>query len=274
VSPPIGLGAHNPVTALLAERAGFDLVWLGSLEMSASLGLPDINLVTAPEIAAQVSAIKAVCGLPVYVDADNGYGSNETAVRAASLFEAAGAAAICIEDNAFPKRNSLYDSAGARSLEAADTFAARVEAVKARTSLTVIARTEALVAGLGITEAVRRLELYAQAGADAVFAQANRASRDQLIPVIRAIAPKHRMVLAPTTLPEVSAAEFAAFGDVTVIFANVVIRGLTGLLPGLLNKLLASGRLADILGDLADLDELFELTSTAAWLRGPADVVG
>ncbi len=122
----VGVGAHDALTALLVERAGFDLVWLGSLEVSSRLGIPDRNLLTPTEMAMVVREVRAAITLPIYVDADNGYGSDLTAVRAIELFASAGAHTVCIEDNAFPKRNSL-STAGSHELLGAEVFAARLE---------------------------------------------------------------------------------------------------------------------------------------------------
>lgn len=263
-----GLGVHNPLTARLAERAGFDVLWLGSLEMATSLGLPDINLVSLTEVAGIVRAVRAVTNLPIYVDADNGYGSNATAVRAVTELEAAGAAAICVEDNRFPKRNSLIIDDKARDLEDADDFADRIRRMAAaRRHIKIIARTEAVVAGLGVAEAVARLRRYAEAGADALFVQANSRTADQLLPVVAEIAGLRPIVLAPTALPDLTAADLERFGQVTLIFANVVVRGIVGMLPPLLRRLHEGGSLSSVLDKLASLDGLFELTDTRAWVE-------
>ncbi|MFD0391970.1 isocitrate lyase/phosphoenolpyruvate mutase family protein [Streptomyces nogalater] len=172
----MGIGVHSPITALLAEEAA-DVLWLGSLEMSTSRGVPDQEVLEPQEIAGIIRSVRAVTSLPIYVDADTGRGSDDLAVLATKLYEEAGADAICVEDNLFPKRNSLDDRFGGRKLLDPEAFAYRISAmVAARSSLKVVARTEALVAYHGADAAVERLHRYADAGADALFAQANRAS--------------------------------------------------------------------------------------------------
>ena len=128
--PAIGVGVHDGLTARLAEIAGFDLVWVGSLEVSARFGFPDRNLITSPEMASVISEVRAATDLPIFVDADNGYGSDLTAMRAAALFEAAGAQTMVIEDNAFPKENSLVVG-HSRQLVDVDSFVTRLGAVRA-----------------------------------------------------------------------------------------------------------------------------------------------
>ncbi|HEU4730032.1 MAG TPA: isocitrate lyase/phosphoenolpyruvate mutase family protein [Kofleriaceae bacterium] len=263
-----GLGVHNPLTARLAERVGFDVLWLGSLELATSLGLPDINLLSLTEVAGIVRSVRAVTALPIYVDADNGYGSHATAVRAATEFEAAGATAICVEDNRFPKRNSLLADHRSRELEDIDDFAERIRRMAAaRRRIQIIARTEAVVAGQGVAEAVKRLRRYADAGADALFVQANHRFADQLLPVVAEIAGLRPIVLAPTALPDLTAADLERFAPVTLLFANVVVRGIVGALPPLLRRLREGGSLASVLGELESLEGLFELTDTRAWVE-------
>ncbi|MEU2060963.1 alpha-hydroxy-acid oxidizing protein [Streptomyces sp. NPDC013455] len=267
----MGIGVHSPVTALLAEEAGADVLWLGSLEMSTSRGVPDQEVLEPHEIAGIISSVRAVTSLPIYVDADTGRGSDELAVLATKLYEDAGADAICVEDNLFPKRNSLDDRFGGRELLDPKVFADRISAmVAARRSLKVIARTEALVAGHGTDAAVERLRRYAAAGADALFAQANRASADQLLPVVEKIAPLRPMVLAPTVLPHTDAEAFAEYGPVTVLFANVIMRNLVAGTSRVLREVMSSRRLTSVASELADVERLFELTERARVAgRGP-----
>ncbi|MGW8727075.1 alpha-hydroxy-acid oxidizing protein [Streptomyces sp. NPDC055808] len=269
----MGIGVHSPITALLAEEAGADVLWLGSLEMSTSRGVPDREVLEPHEIAGIIRSVRAVTSLPIYVDADTGRGSDELAVLATKLFEEAGADAICVEDNLFPKRNSLDDRFGGRELLDTEAFADRISAmVDARRSLLVIARTEALVAGHGADAAVDRLRRYADAGADALFAQANRASADQLLPVVKQIAPLRPMVLAPTVLPGTDAQAFAEHGSVTVIFANVVMRSLVAQTSQVLREVMASQRLDAVSSELADVERLFELSERGlSSPSGPAE---
>jgi 2-methylisocitrate lyase-like PEP mutase family enzyme len=255
----VGVGVHDALTARLAERAGFDLLWLGSLEVCSRFGIPDRNLLTPTEMAAVVREVRAVTELPVYVDADNGYGSDFCAMRAVRDFEAAGAFAVCIEDNAFPKRNSLVVGES-RELVPADEFAVRLNKMtESRKELRIIARTEALIAGLGTDEAVRRLHMYAQAGVDGLFVQINSACRDQLFPVLEQIRGLLPIVLAPTALPEVSLEEFGGQGVSTVLFANVVVRRLLTALSGTLGDLRRSCRLADVEDVIASVSEVLQL---------------
>lgn len=255
----IAVGAHDALTAGLVEEFGFDIIWVSSFEVSSSRRLPDTNIVTYHEVAEVVRDISHGCRLPIYVDADNGYGSDECALRALYFFAEAGAAAVCFEDNVFPKRNSLYPDD--RTLEDPDVFARRISRLAAAGSgAQIIARTEALVAGYGVEEAVRRLDKYVAAGADAVFAQVNKKHAAGLAELLSVLNGKFPVVIAPTVLPEVSAETFFSMGANVVIFANVLTRACVAAIERTLAALRKGGSLGDVAGDIASLDEIFRLT--------------
>src|SRR5215471_2576741 len=163
----LAAGAHDALSAKLAEQAGFDAVWASGFGISAVQAQPDANILTLTETLEAVRRIVQAVGIPVVADCDNGWGNAINVMRTASEFERAGAAGICIEDNDFPKRCSFY--AGVRrELVPAEEHARKIEAgVAARRdrSFVVIARTEALIAGLGMEEALGRARAYARAGA-------------------------------------------------------------------------------------------------------------
>jgi phosphoenolpyruvate phosphomutase len=96
----IGVGVHSAITARIAERAGFEVLWLSGLEVSAERALPDLNVITPTEMAAELREVVRASSLPVFVDADNGYGSDDSMLRAADMFAPAGATAMCVEDKA------------------------------------------------------------------------------------------------------------------------------------------------------------------------------
>ena len=167
----LAAGAHDALSAKLAEQAGFDAIWAGGFGISAVQAVPDANILTLTETLEAVRRIVDTVGIPVVADCDNGYGNAINVMRTAAEFERAGAAGICIEDNEFPKRCSFY--AGVRrDLVPAEEHARKIEAATAArrdAGFLVIARTEALIAGLGQEEALRRARAYADAGADAVL---------------------------------------------------------------------------------------------------------
>lgn len=260
----VGVGVHDGVGALLAQRSGFDLLWLSGLELSASKGLPDANVITITEMAERVREVRRGTDRPLLVDADNGYGSDETAVRAGVEYAALGATAICMEDNRFPKRCSFYPGYE-RPLEDADRFAERLVHVSAalRGGAELIARTEALVAGHSAEEAVERARLYHRAGADAVFVQTTADRVDDFARVLGEIRGLCPIVVTPTALPGWTATQLAAAGATAVIYSNVVIRAIVRAVREVLTTLRGAESLASVLGGIAPLDEVFDLVGSS-----------
>ena len=160
-TPVVAVGAHDAMSARLIGNYDFDAVWVSGFGVSAmAYGLPDLNLVTMSETLAVTRAIEGVTELPVVVDCDNGFGGFSNVVRTAVDFDRAGVAAICIEDNLFPKRNSLYQGQSKRELIPTREQARRLKAAvegKDSEAFVVIARVEALIAGHGVDAAMEYL---------------------------------------------------------------------------------------------------------------------
>jgi methylisocitrate lyase len=162
-------GAHGGLAALQAREAGFRAVYLSGAAMSASMGLPDLGVLTIDDVCFFVRQVARASGLPVLVDGDTGYGEALNVMHMVRSFEEAGAAAVHIEDQVLPKKcGHLNDKRLVPATEMAEKIAA---AVQARRHLYVIARTDA-AASEGLEGAVSRAQRYLEAGADAVFPEA------------------------------------------------------------------------------------------------------
>ncbi|MEW6122015.1 MAG: methylisocitrate lyase [Pseudomonadota bacterium] len=162
-------GAHNGIAALQAKAAGFEALYLSGAAMTASMGLPDLGIITVDEVAFFIRQLVRSAGLPVLVDGDTGYGEALNVMHMVRVFEEAGAAAVQIEDQLLPKKCGHLND---KKLADAHDMAAKVAAAaKARRDLYIIARTDA-AASEGIDGAVARATLYLQAGADAIFPEA------------------------------------------------------------------------------------------------------
>ena len=161
-------GTHNGLAALQAKAAGFEAVYLSGAAMSASMGLPDLGIITVDEVCFFIRQV-ARSFLPVLVDGDTGYGEALNVMHMVRAFEEAGAAAVHVEDQLLPKKcGHLNDK---KLADARDMAAKVAAAAKARRHLFLIARTDA-AASEGIDGAVARAKLYLQAGADAIFPEA------------------------------------------------------------------------------------------------------
>ncbi len=162
-------GAHNGLAAMQARAAGFEAVYLSGAAMSASMGLPDLGVITVEDVGFFVRQVARAAGVPVLVDGDTGYGEALNVMHMVRTFEDAGAAAVHIEDQLLPKKcGHLNDKKLADPRDMAAKIAA---AAKARRHLYLIARTDA-AASEGLDGAVARARLYLQAGADAIFPEA------------------------------------------------------------------------------------------------------
>jgi methylisocitrate lyase len=162
-------GAHNGMAALQAKAAGFEALYLSGAAMSASMGLPDLGVITVDEVTFFIRQVSRASGLPVLVDGDTGYGEALNVMHMVRAFEDNGAAAVHIEDQLLPKKCGHLND---KKLAASHDMAAKIAAaVRARRHLYIIARTDA-AASEGMDGAVARAKAYLQAGADAVFPEA------------------------------------------------------------------------------------------------------
>src|SRR5688572_9740998 len=162
-------GAYNGLAALQAKAEGFEALYLSGAAMSASMGLPDLGVITVDEVCFFIRQVSRASGLPVLVDGDTGYGEALNVMHMVRAFEDNGAAAVHIEDQLLPKKcGHLNDK---KLAEPRDMAAKVAAAARARRHLYIIARTDA-AASEGMEGAVARAKAYLQAGADAIFPEA------------------------------------------------------------------------------------------------------
>lgn len=162
-------GAHNGQAAIQAKQAGFTGLYLSGAAMTASMGLPDLGIITVDEVAFFIRQIVRSSGLPLLVDGDTGYGEALNVMHMVRTFEDAGAGAVHLEDQILPKKCGHLNG---KNLVSAEDMAAKVAAAKkASRDIVIVARTDA--AGVeGYDAAVERAKLYVAAGADAIFPEA------------------------------------------------------------------------------------------------------
>lgn len=208
-------GAHNGMAGILAKRAGFEALYLSGAAMTASMGIPDLGIITVDEVCFFLRTISRATGLPILVDGDTGYGGALNAMHMVRVFEDAGAAAVHIEDQQLPKKCGHLNG---KTLVEAEEMAAKVAAAKrAARHLYVIARTDA--AGVeGFDAAVERAKRYLDAGADAIFPEA-LTSRDDFARFAEAVqAPLLANMTEFGRTPYLAAKEFEALGYRMVIW--------------------------------------------------------
>ena len=162
-------GAYNGLSALQAKAAGFEGLYLSGAAMSASMGLPDLGILTIEDVCFFIRQIARASGLPILVDGDTGFGEALNVMQMVRAFEEAGAGAVQIEDQLLPKKCGHLND---KKLAPAQDMAAKVAAArKARKHLYIVARTDALERE-GLDGAIARAKLYVEAGADAIFPEA------------------------------------------------------------------------------------------------------
>jgi methylisocitrate lyase len=208
-------GAHNGLAGILAKRAGFEALYLSGAAMTASMGLPDLGIITVDEACFFARTISRATGLPILVDGDTGYGGVLNTMHMVRAFEDAGAAAVHIEDQELPKKCGHLN--GKRLVEPAEMAAKVAAAKRAARHLYVIARTDA--AGVeGFDAAVERAKRYLDAGADAIFPEA-LTSRDDFARFADAVrAPLLANMTEFGRTPYLTASEFEALGYRMIIW--------------------------------------------------------
>ena len=261
--PAIAMAAHNPLAAKLAAEAGFDAVWGSGFELSASYAVPDANILSLDTHLELMRAIGEVQDRPVVADLDTGCGNAVNVAYLVPRYAAAGVAAVVIEDKTFPKDSSLRPG-GRQILVPAIEFQGKIEAARLPGGPVVVARTEALIAGLGQAEALRRGEAYAEAGADAVLIHSREKTPDEIIEFCRAWSGRVPLVLEPTAYPRLSFSEIAALGKVgLIICANHAIRAAVAAMRATFAQILAEGGIAGVEGSIATVADIFALQGDA-----------
>lgn len=261
--PAIAMAAHNPLAAKLAAEAGFDAVWGSGFELSASYAVPDASILPMSTHLEMMRAMAEVQPAPIVADLDTGFGNAVSVAYAVPKYAAAGIAAVVIEDKIFPKDSSLRVG-GRQELVAIGEFQGKLEAAKAASGMLVIARTEALIAGLGQEEALRRGQAYAEAGADAVLIHSKQKTPDEILAFCRAWPGKVPLVLVPTSYPQLSFADVAALGKVgLIICGNHAIRAAAAAMRDVFRRILVEGGIAGVEGAVASVAEIFALQGDA-----------
>ncbi|WP_405949698.1 isocitrate lyase/phosphoenolpyruvate mutase family protein [Streptomyces prunicolor] len=264
-------GAHNPLGARLAQGAGFGGVWSSGLEVSASQGVPDTDILTMSELLGVASSLAAAVDIPVVADCDAGYGNAHNVMHMIRRYEASGIAAVSIEDKRFPKVNSFVP--GRQELASVGEFCGKVAAAKdaQRTpDLMVIARIEALIAGWGMDEALSRGEAYARAGADAVLIHAKGSSPEPVLDFLAQWTLPTPVVVVPTTYHTITATELAAAGAKMVIYANHGLRAGITAVTDAFASILRDDRTTGIEDRIAPLATVFDLQGMAEHKRNEA----
>ena len=260
-------GIYDGLTALLAEQAGFEALYLSGASIAYSrLGRSDVGLVTAAEVADCLGGICERVALPVIVDADTGFGNALNVIRTVKMFERAGAAAIQLEDQLAPKRCGHLDG---KSLVSAGEMTGKIRAaLDTRASALIIARTDA-VAVEGLEPALDRAEKYLEAGAEVLFIEALRSVDDMKKAVARfgSRVPLLANMVEGGKTPVLSSAELEAIGYRVAIFPGGTVRSIAFGLQEYFALLKRDGGTAAARARMLDFDGLNQVLGTPELLK-------
>lgn len=258
----VGVGAGTALEAKLIEHAGFDFVWSSSLGISASYAVPDASLISMSQYLEAARAMNEVIDIPVIADCDTGYGNANNVIYATKLFEQAGIAGMSIEDKQFPKDNSLLPG-GRQVLASIEEFAGRIMAAKDTQrgeDFIVIARVEALIAGWGQEEALKRARSYVEAGADCIFIHSKATSPEEIVEFVQAWELETPLVLVPTTYPSLTEQAIRDLGKVKlVIYANHPLRAAVQAIEKVLQEIKSEGGIHTVDPMIIPISRIFEI---------------
>ncbi len=257
-------GVFNALVARMAERLGYQAVYLSGAALSAAAGLPDVGLLTLTEFVDQARSLTQACSLPLLCDADTGFGEALNVERTVRLFESAGAAGIHLEDQLLPKRCGQL---AGKSLVEPEAMAAKIRAalaVRRDPDFVIIARTDARGV-TGFDDAVRRAQLYRAAGADAIFPEALESESEFAAFAKEIQAP----LLANNTefgkSPNLDFAKFAQLGYRLVLYPVTALRVAVKAAQELLTGILQHGHQRDFLPRMLTRAELYDLLNYSAY---------
>ena len=252
--------AHSGLSAKIVEEAGFAGIWASGLSMSAALGVRDSNEASWTQVLEMLEFMADASTLPILVDGDTGYGNFNNVRRLVRKLGERGIAGVCIEDKLFPKTNSFLGER--QSLADPEEFCGRIRAGKdAQTddSFSIVARTEALISGHSMGEALRRAEAYHAAGADAILVHSKRKDAAEITGFMASWDDRCPVVIVPTMYYAVPTETFRQAGVSTIIWANHLVRASISAMRETARTIASARSLMDVEDRLASVREIFKL---------------
>jgi methylisocitrate lyase len=247
---------YNPFSALLAKRKGFNAVYLSGGGLTASLGLPDLGIITLTELAGMVRSIHEITDIPIIVDADTGFGETLSVYRTVKILEEAGASAIQIEDQVSPKKCGHLNG---KEVVSSDNMVEKIRsATAARKDSLIIARTDAR-AVTGIEDALARAKIYVQEGADIVFPEALTDRKEFRYFAENTDFPLLANMTEFGKTPFIKASEFQEMGYRFVIFPVTLFRIAAKAMDDALEVLKRDGTQEGIMGNIMARKEQYEV---------------
>jgi phosphoenolpyruvate phosphomutase len=253
--------AHNGLSARIVREAGFKGIWASGLSISAQFGVRDNNEASWTQVVEVLEFMADASDLPILLDGDTGYGNFNNMRRLVRKLEQRGIAGVCIEDKQFPKTNSFLN--GERQpLADIEEFVGKIAAGKDTqqdANFCIVARVEALIAGWGMEEALRRAEAYRLAGADAILIHSKLSKPDEIITFAKEWARRSPLVIVPTRYYSTPTEVFRQAGISTVIWANHLVRSAVSAMQSVAKEIFESQTLVNVEDRIAPVNEIFRL---------------
>ncbi len=256
--------AHDGLSAKIVEEAGFKGIWASGLTMSAALGVRDNNEASWTQILEVLEFMSDATSIPILVDGDTGYGNFNNMRRVVQKLCQRGIAGICIEDKLFPKTNSFIGEG--QPLADIEEFCGKIKAGKdsqLTDDFSVVARIEALISGLGLSEALKRAEAYHAAGADALLIHSKQRTPDEILAFMTEWGDRCPVVIVPTTYYDTPTEKWRESGVSLVIWANHNLRASITAMRETSRRILREESLVGVEQDVATVKEVFELAGNA-----------
>jgi phosphoenolpyruvate phosphomutase len=255
------LEAHNGVSASIVERAGFKGIWGSGLALSAQFGVRDSNEASWTQVVDMLEFMSDATSIPILLDGDTGYGNFNNMRRLVKKLEQRNIAGVCIEDKQFPKTNSFIDG-NKQPLADIDEFCGKIKAGKdsqADDDFSIVARIEALIAGWGLSEALKRAEAYHQAGADGILIHSKHSRPDEILAFAKEWAGRSPLVIVPTKYYSTPTDAFRKAGIDLVIWANHMVRSSIASMEKVSQEIFESESIVDVEDRIATVDHIFNL---------------
>jgi len=253
--------AHNGLSARIVREAGFKGIWASGLSISAQFGVRDNNEASWTQVVEMLEFMADASDLPILLDGDTGYGNFNNMRRLVRKLEQRGIAGVCIEDKQFPKTNSFLN--GERQpLADIEEFAGKIAAGKDTqhdANFCIVARVEALIAGWGMDEALRRAEAYRQAGADAILIHSKLTKPDEIVTFAKEWARRSPLIIVPTRYYSTPTDVFRQAGISTVIWANHLVRSAASAMQSVAKEIFESQTLVNVEDKIVSVNEIFRL---------------
>lgn len=254
-------GAHDSLSAIISEKAGFDGIWASGLGISATHGVPDMSILTMSDFAYSTGFMTASVSIPVICDCDAGYGNIHNVAQMVKKYEQLGVGGVCIEDKKHPKLNSFINKD--QQCETVEEFCAKIKVAnyeKRSSDFAIIARCESLIVGLGMEEALLRSRRYVEAGANAILIHSKKNDAEEIMEFIKKWNSFAPLIIIPTTYPELKIDDsLASMGVCTVIFANQALRASVCAMQECLKTIYQHKSTKNIESKISSVEEIFSL---------------